>query len=268
MKIKYNIEALDHIIKDLSTLTGMSISFLDTEFNHLILSSKENDYCSVLQQLVLPNNYCFKSDMDILLKCKQSRKLESHICHAGLCDSAMPIIKNEKIAGYIIFGRIRTCSSPGEQIYKDNKKISNILKVKYDELTYFTNEQIDSFYDLLPRILFQNAIEIEDEGFIKEVSEYIKTNISEKITISSLCKKFFVSKNRLYDAFKNHYECTVNEFVTEQRLIKAKEMIKKSNEPIYKIAESVGFENYTYFCKLFKRKVGMTPYEYKKAVVF
>ena len=121
--------------------------------------------------------------MEILLKCKQSRKLESHICHAGLCDSAMPIIKNEIIAGYIIFGRIRTGSSPREQIYNENERIKNILKTKYDELTYFTNEQINSFYDLLPRILFQNAIEIEDEGFIKEVSEYIKNNLSEKITI-------------------------------------------------------------------------------------
>ena len=46
------------------------------------------------------------------------------------------------------------------EVYKDNKKITNILKDKYDEVTYFTNEQINSFYDLLPRILFQNAIEI------------------------------------------------------------------------------------------------------------
>lgn len=262
MNIKYNIEELKHIITDLSAITGISISFLDTDFNHLILCSKKNDYCSLLQQSVLPKEYCQKSDMEILLKCKESRKLETHICHARLCDSAMPIIKNGIIAGYIVFGRIRNCNSPNKQIYND-KKIEQILNLKYQELTYLTEQQIQSFYDLLPRILFQNAIEIENDGLISELTDYIKNNLSEELKISHLCKKFYVSKNRLYDSFKNYFDCTVNEYITEQRLIKVKELIKNTDEPIYKIAESVGFENYTYFCKLFKRKVGTTPKKFK-----
>lgn len=265
MKIKYNLEALEHIISDLSLLTGVSIAFLDTDFNCLILQSKRNDYCSILQKDDLIKDYCNCSDREILLKSKQSRSLETHICHAGLCDSAMPIIKNGIITGYIIFGRIRTAFSPQKQIYCDNRNEIELLDKRYRQLTYFTEKQINSFYDLLPRILFQQAIEIENDSFITNVLNYIENNLQADLHISSICKKFFVSKNRLYEVFRDYYGCTVNEYITELRIKKAKDLLENSKEPVYKIAEEVGINNYTYFCKLFKRKTKLSPSEYRKA---
>ncbi|MEE1074393.1 MAG: PocR ligand-binding domain-containing protein, partial [Acutalibacteraceae bacterium] len=108
MKIKYNTETLQHIITDLSELTGISMAFLDNDFNYLVRCCDDNDYCSALQKYSILKRPCHCSDTDILNKCKNSHKTESHICHAGLCDSAMPIIKNEIIVCYIIFGRIKT----------------------------------------------------------------------------------------------------------------------------------------------------------------
>lgn len=263
VKVKYNIEALKHIITDLSCLTGISIAFLDSDFNCLFMESRKDDYCSCLQNFAMTDEECKSSDKQILLKCRESRKLESHICHAGLCDSAMPIIKNGIIAGYVIFGRICTVSSPEIQVYTKKSEIAETLNRKYHELTFFSEEQIKSIYDLLPRILFQDAIEIVDDSFISEITDYINNNLSDDLKISILCKKFFVSKNRLYEAFKNHYGCTVNDYITEQKIKKASLLLKESSKPIYSIAESLGFDNYTYFCKLFKKKTGFTPSDYR-----
>ena len=265
MKIKYNTETLQHIITDLSELAGLSIAFIDNNFNYLVRAYDDEDYCSKLQKLNLLEKPCFCSDNDILNKCKKSGKLESHICHAGLCDSAMPIIKNGIITGYIIFGRIRTKNSP-----KSNKFVSDInnkpvLDALYQKLPYFTEKQINCLSDLLPRILFQNAIEIENDSFITEITDYIEQNLNNELTVELLCSKFFISKNRLYDAFHSHFNSTVNEYITNRRIAKAKELLKNTKEPIYKIAEDVGIENYTYFCKLFKRKTGLTPTEYRTA---
>ncbi len=262
MTINYNIDALEHIINDLSCLTGLRINFLDTSFRYLVCDSNGRDYCSIMQEKEGKRDYCKRSDMQLLLKCRESRKLESHICYAGLYDAAMPIIKNSIIAGYVIFGRIRTANSPKKQIY-ENSEYKEILNKKYKELTFMTLKQIESLYDLLPRILFQNAIEIEHDEFITEITEYINNNLSSDLKISVLCKKFIVPKNRLYDAFKNHFGYTVNEYITNKRLEKAKELLKQSKEPIYKIAETVGFANFTYFCKLFKRKTGLSPSNYR-----
>ena len=261
MRIKYNTEMLQHIITDLSELTAINMAFLDNNFNYIVLPCDRNDYCSALQKYNLIERPCHCSDTDLLNKCKKSRKTESHICHAGLCDSAMPIIKNDIIVGYIIFGRIRTASSPQKQNYSFNEELNTL----YNKLPFFTDNQINSLLDLLPRILFQNAIEIENDSFITEITEYIKNNIKGNLDIGSLCSKYFISKNRLYSAFRNYCNCTVNEYITDCRIARAKELLTTTAEPVYKIAEEIGVENYTYFCKLFKRKTGVTPIEYRTA---
>ncbi|MBE6808953.1 MAG: helix-turn-helix transcriptional regulator [Ruminococcaceae bacterium] len=140
-----------------------------------------------------------------------------------------------------------------------------VLDALYQKLPYFTEKQINCLSDLLPRILFQNAIEIENDSFITEITDYIEQNLNNELTVELLCSKFFISKNRLYEAFHSHFNSTVNEYITDRRMVKAKELLKNTKEPIYKIAEDVGIENYTYFCKLFKRKTGLTPTEYRTA---
>ena len=117
MKIRYNTEALKHIITDLAELTGISIAFLDENFNYILHYFDDTDYCSALQKYNILDKPCHCSDQYLLCKAKKSSKLESHICHAGLCDSVMPIIKNNIIVGYIIFGRIRTELSPKNNNY-------------------------------------------------------------------------------------------------------------------------------------------------------
>ncbi len=260
LKIKYNANALQHIITDLAELTGISIAFLDTDFNYIVRAFDDADYCSKLQQLKLLDQPCHCSDLELLTKCKNSGKLESHLCHAGLCDTAMPIIKNQIIVGFVIFGRIRTKESPKVNNFKTEHELLNTL---YNKLPFFTVTKISYLTDLLPRILFQNAIEIENDNLVDEISEYIKNNLKEDLSINYLSQKFFISKNKLYRFFCETYGITVNAYITKQRIEKAKELLK-TKDPIYKIAEETGIDNYTYFCKLFKRKTGLTPTEYRR----
>lgn len=63
----------------------------------------------------------------------------------------------------------------------------------------------------------------------------------------------------IYRAFHNYYEKTVNAYITEQRINKAKLLLTETNLPVYGVAEKVGFENHTYFCKLFKKRTGFSP---------
>lgn len=263
LKIKYNTETLKHIITDLSLLTGISIAFLDDKFNTLVRCYEDNDYCSALQKLNLLDRPCHCSDRELLNKCNNSKQPQSHICHAGLCDSAMPIIKNDIIVGYVIFGRVKTKHSPQINGYLSDKRNTEMLNALYSKLPFCTEEQIASLLDLLPRILFQNAIEIENDSFITSIVLYIDNNLHHKLDIRSICNEFYISKNRLYTVFHDYFGLPVNDYITNRRISKAKEMLKTTKEPVYKIAEEAGFDNYTYFCKLFKRKTGFTPTKYR-----
>lgn len=257
MNIKYNTQKIKKIITDLSVLTGISIDLIDTDYKIIASCKKENNFCSFLQSSSGYGGECHHSDRDILEKCKDSGKPESHICHAGLCDFAMPLIKRDITVGYIIMGQIRSPLSP------ESFEGDGVLNRLYSEIPLFTDEKIESLKNLLPLILFENAIEIEFDSFITEVTEFIDDNLRQDLSITALCRRFNVSKNYLYKSFHGYFGSTVNDYVSSARIKKAQSLLKETIEPVYKIAYLVGIDNYTYFCKLFKSKTGVTPSEYR-----
>lgn len=267
MVVKYNAEQLTRIIDHIFTLTGISIDIIDADYKSVTTGTKKQNYCALLQTLEVENRNCAQCDKKILERCRATKKLESHICRAGLCDAAMPIIKYDTIVGFIIMGQIRSENSPdfSQYIPDADACVLKQLDQFYQELPFIELKRLEALYDLLPHIFFDNAIEISYDSVLTEMVEYIDANLQEKLSVNGLCNKFHVSKNYLYEAFENHLHNTVIGYINEQRMKRAKELLRQSNYTVYKIAEAVGVDNYTYFCKLFKKTVGVTPTEYRKS---
>lgn len=260
MQIIYNIEKLERILKDLSVLTGISIAFLDKNRNRICGSVKENDFCEIIQKNESLKEKCIFSDTEILDRCRESGCYESHFCHAGLYDAALPVVINGSIAGYLIMGRVRSADSPAKFNASDDKKLGKL----YSELPFFSENRLLSLKTLLPSILFADAISLELDELGEKIVEYIENNLSSELSINSICKTFFISKNHLYKYFKMSHGTTVNEYITFLRTEKAKEYLAHTSEPVYSVCERVGIDNYTYFCRLFKKREGLTPMEYRK----
>ncbi len=264
--IKYNTEQLTRIIKNIFELTGISISVLDTEYNVLTRSLRNNDYCSILQIQEKERLYCHECDLKILEKCRYSKRLEKHICRAGLYDAAIPIIKSDAIVGYAIMGRVRSYNSPKLPTYLPKTDCESIEKLKmlYAELPFIEEERLTALYDLLAFILFENAIQIVYDPLVTEIVDFINENFRENLSVNYLSSKFHVSKNRLYKAFSDNFGNTVNAYIIEKRLKLARELLLDTDDSVYKISQSVGIDNYTYFCRLFKKHFGISPTEYRK----
>lgn len=266
MIIHYGRRCLKDLIKDIFDLTGISISVLDVDRNVQANCSRSKDYCTQLQSIEGEDDLCFQCDKKILDRCRQTKKLEFHICRAGLCDAAMPIIKYDQLVGYVLMGRVRSAGSPATPKYIPAVPLEQIgqLQKQYQKLPVLTQKQLSALYNLLPSILFDRAISIIYDPFMNEVLEYIQAHLQEQLTVQTLCEKFHVSANYLYEAFRKNLDCTVNEYIMEQRIRRAQAMLTASNEPVYAIAEKVGIGNYPYFCRFFKKRTGMSPMEYRK----
>lgn len=262
MNITYHKQELSEILADLSVLTGTEICFVDTEFRFLLGHGPKSQYCYQIQERETIPDKCRCSDTELLLQCQESRRAECRLCHGGLGNVAMPVIKNDLIVGYVLIGCLRTSSSPKEPPYLSAP--DDPLLHSYEIQPFFSDAQLDSLMHLLPRILFQNAIQIEYDSFISRVVDFIAANLHRELSIQEICAQLHVSKNYLYESFHAYYGCTVNEFITSRRIQKAQMLLKETSEPVYKIAELIGIENYTYFCKLFKRKTGLSPGQYRR----
>ena len=99
---------------------------------------------------------------------------------------------------------------------------------------------------------------------ILSVLAYINSNLSEEITLDGLCKRFFLSRNTLCRRFRMTVGSSVMEYCTGARLNLAKRLLLEGNFDMEEIAERCGFSSANYFSLIFKKKVGISPMNYRK----
>ena len=257
MNIRYNVEKIKEIVDNLFGLTGLSLGFLDMNNIYIYVRTRDADeVCSIVQASSEGRARCVCSDLDLAMRCKKEKKPVSHICHAGLLDTAVPVIKNHSVVGIFIIGRIRPNF--------ENTVTPPLPVQQYSMMSTLTEEQYNSLITLISNIIFENAIDVDCDDLIVRALEYIDKNIAYDLSITNLCNYLYVSRNSLYKAFHNYFGCTVNEYITRRRINKAAILLRESRDSVTAIAESVGIQNYTYFSRLFKKNMGMSPIQYRK----
>lgn len=266
MTIKYDTDKLKSIVRDIQTVMRISISVADMDMNTIVRGENNDEFCERICSLPEGRARCECSDSNLLNKCSEIGAPVSHICHAGILDTVVPIIKRGMVVGYIFIGRIRPFPEPENVAARLDwlGDSSEEIEERYRKLPYFTDRQLGSIVNLVSNIIFDSAVTVQYDDFVETATEYINNNLDKDLSVRSLCESLFVSKNRLYEAFKSQYGMTVNDYVWQCRIKRAKELLISTDKSTTDIALDVGIENYTYFCKIFKSKVGISPAQFKK----
>ena len=269
--IRYDASKLQDVIKDFCVITGVSVSVLDDEFEVLASYSEQMPaFCLAIQSTPDGKEKCLCSDMALLKRCRESGKAQSHICHAGVMDAALPIGKDGSIIGYILIGRTRVADfSEIEPRLSWLSEDRSVLQEQYEQLQTYNDRQIHSMFELASMIvsfiLTNEIIRSEENAFAKLAKDYVNGHLCESLSVGTLCRSLGVSKNALYERFRTAFGKTVGEYITEERLKKAKKLLCDSTLSIDSIAEQTGFASYTYFSRSFKKKYRLPPLAYRKA---
>lgn len=269
MLLNYNPQELTNAVNDFYYATGINIVLVDAEFNALTQNALPDNFCNCLQSSKEGKKRCVCSDLALIKQCEKTRGIERHICHAGLIDTAVPLIGNDEILGYIIIGQMRS-DTDFDDIYKlisDLDIDREVLKEKYEKLPYCDTKKSKSLATiavmLTEYILFKNLLKPKYDILFESAANYIRENLDRELSTQEICDKTGTTKNVLYKVFRKNLNCTVGEFVNAERINKAKDLLLNSKLSTQEIAEKVGFGNYTYFCKLFKKQTGITPFKFK-----
>ncbi|MBE6650604.1 MAG: helix-turn-helix domain-containing protein [Ruminococcaceae bacterium] len=275
MTINFNTDKLNILLSDFYKLTKLTISVWDKDLNQLSFQPSDMPvFCRMIKETKSGSSRCLESDKKICMACKITGEAQTHVCHAGLIDTAIPIKFNDNILGYIMFGQ----ASPEEnkkELLRRIKKLSQELDISEKELleshgalTKYEPDIVQSAANILKlatRYLWlSDMIKISSEGLMEKIDEYVRKNISEKITIEEICREFGISKNKLYSLFKESRNMTVGEYISSQRIERAKFLLSTSDMPISEICGAVGIVEYNYFSRLFKKQTGYTPLSYRK----
>ena len=97
---------------------------------------------------------------------------------------------------------------------------------------------------------------------VAQVQEYIRQNLDKRLSLNDVASVFNFSPNYLSQLFAQSGETGFVEYVTDARVIAAKELMATTDLKIYEISERVGFESAFYFSKVFKKIEGVSPKRY------
>ncbi|OCT15169.1 hypothetical protein A8709_13775 [Paenibacillus pectinilyticus] len=151
---------------------------------------------------------------------------------------------------------------------KDSDNSSQLLDFEF--LDY--SEMKEKFMNLesLSEYVFEQLSDPEREQLgdannkFKELLQYTNKNFHEELFLKDLSTKFFINVSYCCELFKKVTGMTFSQYMTDLRMKKASELLQNSNLSIADVCKSVGYSDYFYFNKVFKRNLGCTPAKYRK----
>lgn len=99
---------------------------------------------------------------------------------------------------------------------------------------------------------------------ISEIAQYISEYYQSDISLSDISRDFYISKCYLSRIFKEITGFTVNEYINIIRVKKAQQLLEHSEYNITEISELIGYDSITYFEKIFKKYLELSPLKYRK----
>lgn len=99
----------------------------------------------------------------------------------------------------------------------------------------------------------------------RDLAMIFEKNYQQDLRINELAESFHYSRNHLYSIFKNEYGISPQDYLINLRIEKAKQLLSREDVSltVKEVAYAVGFRDQLYFSKLFKKKMGVSPMEFR-----
>jgi len=102
---------------------------------------------------------------------------------------------------------------------------------------------------------------------LAHVAQYINKHLSRSLHIKELADEACMSEPNFYRTFKNTFGMTPVDYINQQRISLASQLLRTTNRCLADISIECGFNNLTYFMKLFRREIGISPTQYRKQIM-
>lgn len=99
---------------------------------------------------------------------------------------------------------------------------------------------------------------------IAEVLNYIERNLHKGVTLEDAAEFARISPCYLSRLFRKEMDTTFIAYVKAQRIERAKVLLRDSDLPVGNVSLDLSFSDANYFCKAFKKEVGLSPSEYRR----
>lgn len=268
-------DQLQKAAKDFYTAVNIKIDLYDADGSLLYsYPTVRSSFCDIIKNNEDLCQRCVKCTKEGLSKCTKTRKTNIYRCHMNLAEAATPVIESGIIIGYVMLGqllveddidKVKQCiKENSEKFGLDAEACTEAMK----QLRVVTDTLIVSAANLMTMcacyLHVNKIIKNSSDVIAFQINEYIENNIGNRLSVSDLCRYFYMSRSKLYNISKNEFGMGIADYVRQKKIEYAKKILTESNDTVSHISAMAGFEDDNYFIRVFKNYVGVTPNKFRK----
>ena len=229
-------------------------------------SSHTTPYCLKIKSDERMRKKCLKCQQFTRIKLKNTASFTG-ICHADVTEYVRAVRHNGEVMGFVSTGGYK---SDTNRIKKDE----NLLAL-YDCSTVPSPPPTELFDRIIPplcRMLellpeyakkeTENEILAQNSDFYR-LRFYLDKNYTD-VKLSDLCREFNKSASAISHMFKKMSGYTINRYCNILKINDAKNLLRTTHLSVSQIAEATGFNDFSYFIKVFKYVTGLSPLVWRK----
>ena len=215
-----------------------------------------------------PNPYPYEKEKDLIAKVTSGNVQESkgilndllgYVLFSG--GSSLDTVKSRAIELSSLLSRAAMEGGAGtDSILKINNQFLKSLQQISDleSLCYKLQEIVEEFTESM-----FNYIPSKNYEITKKAMLYISNNYSNNITLKAVAKHVHLNPAYFSTIFKQSSGSSYKEYLNMVRIEESKRLLANTDYSIIDIAIATGFEDQSYFSKVFKRYTGLTPKQYR-----
>ncbi|QDR82981.1 AraC family transcriptional regulator [Sporomusa termitida] len=117
------------------------------------------------------------------------------------------------------------------------------------------------FFAIIDEVLncYSNRQNESSRGLVEQVMEYMNAHFMEPLTMPDLAAQYGLNSKQLAYLFQKHADISPNEYLIEQRISHARQLLCNTGCSVAKISAYVGYTDPYYFSKVFKKRTGVCP---------
>lgn len=150
-------------------------------------------------------------------------------------------------------------------ITQDIRKLISVFSQSHLSPLYHSKEKLHNVLNYILFEIFNAASFQSNHPEVIKIEKFIDENISKKITLRTVSEYVHLSKEYVAYIFKKNVGKTVIEYINERKMLLAKNMIQSGEMSLGDIAKNLGYENYGYFSRIFKKHFNTSPGHFKKS---
>ncbi len=129
-----------------------------------------------------------------------------------------------------------------------------------EDLTYWLSNIMKRFTDCV-----FNLKDVKHVDVIYKASDYIKRNYMNKLTLEDVAAYVYLSPSYFSKIFKDEMKCNFNAYLNKVRIDMSKRLLLNDKIPLVDISNLVGYEDQSYFTRVFKKITGISPGKFKES---